>query len=272
MSDIDYVLGHSDSEQERLLQQAGTFAADASWLLDRAGVGPGGRVADIGCGPLGIIDLLAAGVGGRGHVVGVDADTRMIVRAQELVSQQGLGNVSLMLAEATDTGLDRSSFDLAHARLLLLHAPHPEQVVAELAALTRPGGTVALQESDWVSWVCQPPHPAWDRLQAALTAFARRRGLDLFVGRRLPELLRGAGLEDVSFRAVCPTYFTGQHDNHTLLIALARQFHAGLVDDGLLTAAELDDLIGQLGQHLAQPGTMTIYWLLCQAWARKPLD
>jgi hypothetical protein len=53
------------------------------------------------------------------------------------------------------------------------------RVVAELAALVRPWGVVALQEVDWVSWICQPPYPAWNRLRDALRDFRARRGLDV---------------------------------------------------------------------------------------------
>lgn len=148
---------HSGSERERLIRQADTFAADASWLLEQAEVRPGWRCADIGCGPLGIINLLSERVGAAGEVVGVENDPQAIVKTQEVVAARGLRNVSLTLADATDTGLELSSFDFAHARLLLLRSPHPERVVREMSALICPAGTVALQESDWVSWVCQPP-------------------------------------------------------------------------------------------------------------------
>jgi SAM-dependent methyltransferase len=259
------------NEQDRLIRQADTFAADASWLLEQAGVGPGQHVADIGCGPLGIINLLADRVGETGQVVGVDADPPMLVRAQEVVGALGLRNVSLTLADLSDTGLEPSSLDLAHARFVLMHSPEPERVLAEMSALVRPGGTVALEDADWVSWVCQPPHPAWDRLRDALAELAGRLGLDLFIGRRLPGLLRAAGFENVKFRAACPTYASGGNDLHTLLVTLARQFRAALLDQGLLAAGELDDLIAQLDQHLAAPETITIYSLLVQAWARKPV-
>lgn len=271
MDDIEQGFGYSGRERERLIRQADTFAPEASWLLDQVGVGPGWRVADFGCGPLGIMTLLSERVGATGHAAGLDNDVRMITRAQEIVSDLELGNVSLTLADAADTGLEPSSLDLVHARQLLIHTPHPEQVVAEMTARVRPGGTVALQEPDWVSWVCQPAHPAWDRLIGVLSEFAGQVGLDLNLGRRLPDLLSQAGLGEVSFRAVCPTYFSsGKNDNHTLLLTLAQQFSGPVVAAGLLTAGELNDLITQLDRHLAQPGTMTIFSLLCQAWARKP--
>jgi SAM-dependent methyltransferase len=269
MNTTEYVLGASRSEQERLIRQAQTFAGEASWLLDQVGVSRGWHAADLGCGPLGLLDQLAARVGHSGRVVGVDNDPRMIARAGEMVASRGFPQVSLRLADAADTGLEPASLDLAHARLVLMHTPQPEQVIAEMAALVRSGGTVAVQDLDWVSWVCQPPHPAWDRLRAALEEFARSQGLDLFIGRRLPALLQDAGLTGISFRAFCPTYFLSQNEQHTLLVTIARQFSAALDAAGLLSADEVSQLIDELEQHLARPETMTISFLLCQAWGRS---
>jgi hypothetical protein len=95
--------------------------------------------------------------------------------------------------------------------------------------------------------------------------------LDVHVGRRLPELLRGAGLGEVGFRAVCPTCIDGTGDIQTLLVAFARLHNAELVADGLVAADELASLIAELEAHLADPATITFHPLFCQAWARKPV-
>ena len=265
-----YVLGSDETEQRRLVRQAAGFAAEASWLLDQVGVKPGWRAVDVGCGPIGIMDLLCDRVGVTGETVGVDNQAGMIAMARQVAAELNLSNLTLVEAEATDTGLERESFDFAHARLLLVNVPNPERVVTELSALVRPGGVVALEEVDWVSWVCQPPHPAWDRLRDALREFRARRGLDVHMGRRLPGLLRDARLDRVGFRAVCPTYINGGDDNHTLLVSFARLHATQLVADGLVTADELASLVDALETHLADPATITLYCLLCQAWARRP--
>ena len=43
--------------------------------------------------------------------------------------------------------------------------PDPLAVLREAAAIVRPGGTVAVQEVDWLSWQCEPAHPAWTELR-----------------------------------------------------------------------------------------------------------
>lgn len=167
----EYVLGAGSAEQQRLIRQAHAFRAEAEWLLDQIGVDAGWRVVDVGCGPLGVLDLLADRVGAHGEIVGVDNEARMIEMARTVITQLSLANVTLLKADAMHTGLEPSSFDLVHARLLLVNVAEPQRIVIELSALTRLGGIVVLEEVDWISWICEPPHPAWDRLREALASF-----------------------------------------------------------------------------------------------------
>jgi hypothetical protein len=50
----------------------------------------------------------------------------------------------------------------------------------------------------------------------------------------------------------------------------AKHHGAALVADGLVAASELGTLVNELEAHLADPATITLYCLLCQAWARRP--
>jgi hypothetical protein len=62
-----YPLGCSHGESARLERQADELAADSAALLDLVGLRPGNSAIDLGCGPRGILDLLARRVspGGR---------------------------------------------------------------------------------------------------------------------------------------------------------------------------------------------------------------
>jgi len=55
----DYSLGVDDAERARLLAQCAMHRAEAELLLDRVGLRPGDRALDLGCGPLGVLALLA---------------------------------------------------------------------------------------------------------------------------------------------------------------------------------------------------------------------
>ena len=52
-----YVFGGNQNELVRLLGQADDLKPESTWLLDHVGVAKGWRAADIGCGPIGVLDL-----------------------------------------------------------------------------------------------------------------------------------------------------------------------------------------------------------------------
>src|SRR5690242_16412519 len=85
-----YALGSSPGESARLQRQADELAADSAALLDRVGVQPGQSAIDLGCGPRGILDLLAERVAPAGRVVGLDADPGHTAMAAEFAARRGL--------------------------------------------------------------------------------------------------------------------------------------------------------------------------------------
>jgi SAM-dependent methyltransferase len=188
-----YALGRDPGESARLQRQAEELRPDSASLFDRVGLRPGQHAIDLGCGPRGILDLLAERVAPGGSVVGVDADPGHVAMAREYTAQRGLVSVQIVAADARCTGLPPGSFDLVHARTLLVNVPDPAEVLAEMVRLARPGGWVASLEPDVEGAVCYPAHPAYTRMwQLFRTAFGRH-GADLLIGRRLAELYRGPG-------------------------------------------------------------------------------
>jgi SAM-dependent methyltransferase len=158
-----YWLGDSPPEVDDLLVQAEFLGHDAAELLNRIGVAPGADVIDIGCGVLGILPQLRSRAGNDGRVVGLDIEPPLVAVADQLSARHGLA-AETVRADAASTGLPSGCFDLVHERMLLLNVTSPHDVVAEMARLARPGGTVVLQEPDSAAWAIDPPHPAWDLL------------------------------------------------------------------------------------------------------------
>jgi SAM-dependent methyltransferase len=212
---------------------------------------------------------LSERVGAAGEVVGLDNEPRMIALARRTIAERGLQNVRLVKADAYKTGLPDNSFDVAHERLVLINLTAPQQAVAEMVRVVRPGGWVALEDVDWITWTCEPAHPAWDELLAALTASRQAAQLDPFIGRRLPALLRDAGMVDVDVSAHQYLWRPGDLYN-TLLLKFVDIHRGRIIDGGYLTAQRIDELSVELSEHLARPDTFVIYTPLFQAWGRKP--
>ena len=82
---------------------------EAELLLDRVGLRPGDRALDLGCGPLGVLDLLAERVGPTGRVVGIDREKRYLAIARQELDARGLDGVELVAADATGTDLAPAS-------------------------------------------------------------------------------------------------------------------------------------------------------------------
>lgn len=272
-ADIDpnavYALGSSSGESARLQRQAEELAPESSELLDRVGLRPGDSAIDLGCGPRGVIELLHQRVSPGGRVVGVDADPAHVAMASELVAHRALENVEIVHADARHTGLPVDSFDLVHARTLLITLPDPAEVVTEMVRLARPGGWVAGLEPDTQSAICYPPHPAFDRLCEIFTAAFPRNGADPHIGRRMTELYRQAGLEDVGVEARATLYPAG-HSRRTIRADLIRSLRPQVLEMGLADERELDDLDAAFRIHLEDRNVVVMPSLNFLAWGRKP--
>jgi ubiquinone/menaquinone biosynthesis C-methylase UbiE len=264
-----YALGRDPAESARLQRQSEELRPDSAALLDRTGIRPGQAAIDLGCGPSGIIELLAERVSPGGRVVGLDADPAHVAMARELAGQRGLGHVEIVAADARRTGLPSGSFDLVHARTLLVTVPQPAAVVAEMVRLARPGGWVAGLEADAGYSLCYPAHPAWDRLCEIFQASFSRNGADLLIGRRLTELYREAGLEDVGVEARAGVYRAGD-SRRTVRADLVRSMRPMIVEMGLADERELDELDRTVREHLDDPRTLVMPHLSFLAWGRKP--
>jgi SAM-dependent methyltransferase len=264
-----YALGSSQGESARLQRQADELASDSAALLDRVGLSPGQAAIDLGCGPLGILDLLAGRVSPGGRVVGLDADPAHTAMAAEFVSDQALTSVEIVTADARHTGLPSGSFDLVHARTLLVNLPDPEAVVAEMVRLAKPGGVVAVAEPDTEHALCYPPHPAFDRICEIFPVVFSRNGADPAIGRRVSELFRDAGLADVEVESRAQMYPPG-NSRRTVRLDLVRAMRPQIVEMGLASVEELDELDAAARPHLEDPRTVVMSGLLFLVWGRKP--
>ena len=262
-----YFLGYRTAEQHRLQRQAAEMADDSAWLFDQIGIAAGQSVVEVGCGPQGCLELLAERVTASGRVIGVERSQDAVAMACQFVAGRELMNVEVRHGDGGETGLPRAAFDAVTARLVLVNVPEPEQIVREAIALTRPGGTVAFHEAIW-PMIIDPPLAAWDRLFEIMRSYAELNGIDLFIGRRLPRLLRNAGLREVQTRGLVHVYSVGQ-SGRTLALDFTENLSDRITEQALVSREELTDLKTLLRQHIDDPDTYVTSCLLVQAWGRK---
>jgi trans-aconitate methyltransferase len=153
----DYVLGYTDREQYRLIQQARALAPATEHFLRNAGIVSGMRVLDIGCGMGDVTMLVAQLVGEGGSVVSIDIDQASLDTARRRASAMGFGNTTFHRAEIS-TFTDVRPFDAIVGRLVLEFLPDPIAAISRLSELLRPGGIMAFQEPSWKIWLTYTSH------------------------------------------------------------------------------------------------------------------
>lgn len=265
----NYPIERRAGEIERLHIQSAALEADAAIMLDEIGVAPGWRCLDLGCGPGGITEIMSVRVGPRGQVVGLDADDVFLEHASQRARERGLGNIQFVKGDAYRTGLPAGGFDLTHTRFLASTAGGFEELLAEMIRLTRPGGVVAFQEPDIATLNCYPAHPAWDRLREVLAAVFPRVGGPVRLAQEIYRKLRGAGLEDVHYRPFL-VGFRASHPMVDYVPSTVESIRTRLLEKGVIGAAELDATLAACRAHLADPGTVSTYHMMVQAWGRVP--
>ena len=114
-------------------------------------VGPGDRVADLGCGP-GFFTLpLGEAVGAGGEVLAVDLQPEMLEKVHALASERGLlERISLRRCSVDSLGLDAAgALDFALAFWMVHEVPDKRRFFGEVSAALRPGGRLLLAEPRW---------------------------------------------------------------------------------------------------------------------------
>ena len=147
--------------------------------------------------------------------------------------------------------------------------PEPAEVLAEMVRLALPGGWLVGLEPDAEHAICYPPHPGFDRLWEIFTTAFSRNNADPHLGRRMAELYRNAGLQEVGTEARAVAYPPG-HSRRTIWADLTRSVRPQILDMGLADEHELDRLDTAVREHVQDPDTVVMPhpWFL--AWGRKP--
>ena len=157
-----------------------------------AGLGPGGRVLEIGCGTGALTERLAAAAP-EAAVTGLDGDQRVLERARARLAGTG---VELVTARADEMPFADAGFDRVVASLLLHHLDDATKAaaLAEAHRVLAPGGSLHI--ADW-----GPPAGVVPRVGfAALRALDGRENTAAHAEGRLPELIEAAGFSSVERR------------------------------------------------------------------------
>jgi SAM-dependent methyltransferase len=198
---MEYPLGYSDAEHERLIRQARWVAPYTESFFRESGISAGQRVLDLGSGVGDVASIAARLVGPTGEVVGVERDGRSIERAQARLGDAGLRNVSFIQCDTSQIPRDRP-FDAVVGRFILLFLPDPAGALRQVAQLVRPSGIVAFQEQSLDSFFLEQCArlPLWHSVTLLTIETLERSGVNPRMGTALAQVFQDAGLPAPSMR------------------------------------------------------------------------
>lgn len=273
-TDADYVLGRSEAEHRRLVEQAAFLRPLTERIFRAAGVGPGMRVLDVGCGMGDVSFLVAELVGPSGSVVGIDLDADALAVAEQRRAAMKLGHISFVRGDFRSAALG-GEFDAAVGRLVLMYQADPTDALRAIAGRLRPDGIVAFQEPALGALAWKPPNlPLLTAVVAWMREVFARSGAHMDVGWELYWRMRDAGLAPHPVPlGELPLDVGPDSATYDRWATLTRSLQPKIVEYGLATEAEID--IETLEQRLreeamAARATIPLFsGLLVGQWARK---
>jgi ubiquinone/menaquinone biosynthesis C-methylase UbiE len=232
-------------EDERLAryEQMFVWRPQQLQLLEPAGIGPGHRVVDLGCGP-GFLSLAVADiVGSSGTVHGVDINARFVGDATRRASERGVGHAKFHHVTDATLPIGSRSIDRVIAKNVLEYVPDLHATLAEAVRVLAPGGRLHAIDSDWGFVIVEPwGKETVDRFFAAAAPAFR----EPYIGRKLAGAFHAAGLRDIEVRIV-PIV-----DRSGTLLAVLRNMRSYIRTFGTLPNAEVDALLDAAESGIAE--------------------
>jgi SAM-dependent methyltransferase len=269
-SDSGYQFGTGIGEEEvhRLEAQGAAIAPATRMILAEAGIRPGMRVLDIGCGAGDVTFVAADLVGPDGFVVGVDRSPEALARARLRAGQRGLAQVQFVEGDIGDPA-PGGPFDAIVERGALWLVPDPVEVLRRQATVLRPGGLVVPIEVDLSMMRSLPENAFMAQVKSWFVEAFAKAGM-VMLGPRLWAIVEEAGLRPLGMIGVQPYFGPGDEVGLLFLVESMRAAEPLLVGTGVATAEEIGmEMFEQRARdefERAHPLVGATYMLL-SAWA-----
>ncbi len=223
--------------------------------VERLGVGAGSRCLEIGGGRGSITHWLSKRVGPNGHVTATDLQV-------DFLNSIAAPNIEVLRHDIrTDTFPD-GSFDLVHARAVLMHIPDDPEILRRMVSWLRPGGWLLLEEPDFGMWLADSD-PVWSTHPDAWHQTFPNGSLSR--GRTLLRQIHQLGLVDVGADAELDIIETGSPLAEFYSLSMAA-IGPPAIDAGALTRKQASDLV----DRTTDPDFLACGFAHIGVWGRLP--
>ena len=268
-SDSGYQFGSGIGADEvaRLEVQGAALAPATRMIFAEAGIRPGMRVLDLGCGAGDVTFVAADLVGPGGSVVGVDRSPEALARARLRAGQRGLAQVRFVEGDLNDPA-PGGPFDAIVERLVLWTVPDPAALLRRQATVLRPGGLVVPIEADLSTLRGLPETPFAVQVKSWLVEAFAKAGMSM-LGPRLWAILQQAGLRPLGMIGVQPHFGPGDPVGIAVAVENVRAAVPLIVGTGVATAEEIgiETFEQRMRDEQQRNQTVTANPMLLSAWA-----
>jgi ubiquinone/menaquinone biosynthesis C-methylase UbiE len=239
----EYLHGFAPEEQRRLVRQA------EYWRRSLIPLGlsyrSGDRVLEIGCAAGATLAVLVTTFPGI-QPAGIDLEPSQIEFARRHFAFLHLAEPDLRVGDARALPWGSESFDHVYLMWFLEHVKDAAPVLHEAHRVLRPGGTIAVTETDYTTFKVLPSSSSWEYLESAQYEFFARHGNPV-AGRQLGVLLAASGFVRVRNVPVGFHFFADGGDGLRGHVEYVAEF----LEPGLTKLAELGFDPDRLQQGLA---------------------
>jgi ubiquinone/menaquinone biosynthesis C-methylase UbiE len=265
-----YVLGDSEGELRRLVDQSRFIGELTEQVLRRTGIEQGMSVLDCGCGAGDVSFLVAKLVGPSGRIIGIDRSIAGIELARQRAAEAGLANVTFEVAELAEF-LPSEPVDVLVGRFILMYQPEPEAILSQLAQHVRPGGLIVFQEVVMSLSHTEPPCALTRKCRRWIHETFRQAGVDIDMGLKLFSTFRRADLP--SPEMVLGSRVEGGPDSpvYRYLAQIVRSLLPTMERYGVASAEEVmvESFADRLQAEVTAAEAILVTPCLVGAWTRK---
>lgn len=267
-SDSGYELGSRDAELARLELQGRALAPATRMIFAEAGIGPGMRVLDLGCGAGDVAFVAADLAGPDGYVVGVDRSPEALARARLRAEQRGMTQVRFVEGDIHDPA-PGGPFDAIVGRLLLMYVPDPAAVLRQQATVLRAGGLVVPIEFDVLTARTLPASQLVSQAIAWIAEAFAKGGIQPSLGARLWAVACEAGLRPLGMIGVQPHFGPDDPAAVALLAGIIRTIAPLIERTGVASAEEIgvDTFAQRLKADQQTNSAVFAHPILLSTWA-----
>ncbi|QIS22776.1 class I SAM-dependent methyltransferase [Nocardia terpenica] len=226
------------ADAERLRGIANTTDSHTRAVLESLPAPSAARVLDIGAGTGSVARWMATERWPQGRVLAVDQDVAI------MTGEQMPANCEVLRADVRELAPRTGSFDVVHARFVLLHLPDRDDVTALAASLLDDGGHLVVTEPYALG--TGGLYPVVDEVMDAYNAYAAAVGMDLHWSKTVPGLVSELGLSVVAVETAAGRLGGGPgKDRWAPMIARVR--------DDLIAAGLATDTLAEFERLCARP-------------------